>query len=150
MLTFRVDGRPVPQGNHRAVSKGVVREATKGHKAWREAVHWAAKQALRASAFSDGEGGYGDAAVPGGEGVVVWAKFTFKTPKRGHKHGDVRPCKPDLDKLNRAIGDSLESAGVVANDSQIVGWPCCPAKVYGVRPGAEICVYTLEEWEGRG
>lgn len=52
--------------------------------------------------------------------VVVEAVFYMPRPKRPRWS---RPAtKPDCDKLQRAIGDGLEVAGVVKNDSRIVEW----------------------------
>lgn len=52
--------------------------------------------------------------------VVAEAVFYMKRPKRPRW---LRPAtKPDCDKLQRAIGDGLENAGVLRNDSRIVEW----------------------------
>lgn len=146
MLAFRVDGRPVPQGSKTRTPGGGFREAAKGHHSWRQALYAVALEARqqhedRLDLFDAGvQGRY----IP----IVVWARFTFQHIQ-GSTEGDPKATKPDLDKLQRAVGDALESARVFTNDSRIVGWPCCPAKVYGERVGVEIRVYTLEEWEGR-
>lgn len=61
--------------------------------------------------------------------LFVSAQFRFVRPK-GHfgKKGlrpsapDYKATKPDLDKLTRGIGDSIEQSGIARNDSQIVQW----------------------------
>ena len=61
--------------------------------------------------------------------LFVSAQFRFVRPK-GHfgKKGlrpsapDHKATKPDLDKLTRGIGDSIEQSGIARNDSQIVQW----------------------------
>jgi hypothetical protein len=56
--------------------------------------------------------------------------------------------KPDLDKLIRGVGDSLKSAGVYVDDSQVVRW--IAAKEYASpdidspKPGAVIHVFTID------
>jgi Holliday junction resolvase RusA-like endonuclease len=59
----------------------------------------------------------------------------------------VPATKPDLDKLQRAVGDALcpsTGPGVLREDSRIVKW-LSPEKVYaGTRgPGVEITVVRL-------
>lgn len=142
MLTFRVDGKPVPQGNHRATRDGRIYETSKGHARWRKAVFIEA----RVTAMNARNVLQEDVPIPKDVPVVVWARYTFFTAD-DRRWGKPKTSAPDVDKLNRAIGDSLEDAGVVWNDAQIVAWPCCPAKVYGERPGVEVRVYTLSEWE---
>ena len=61
--------------------------------------------------------------------LYVTAYFKFVRPK---SHYGVRgllrsapphkATKPDLDKLTRGIGDSIEQAGIARNDSQIIRW----------------------------
>jgi Holliday junction resolvase RusA-like endonuclease len=71
------------------------------------------------------------------DGLVVW---------------DLAPtyvtCTPDLDKLIRAVQDSLKTAGVYKDDSQVVGYAGFPltCKRYtnpGEEPGARIRVWKL-------
>jgi crossover junction endodeoxyribonuclease RusA len=81
------------------------------------------------------------------EPVIVQAVFYFKTPKC-RNDGDVHYQKPDLDKLQRAIGDALTDAKIVSDDCRIVAWPACPAKFYGT-PRAEISVESLAEYVRR-
>lgn len=71
--------------------------------------------------------------------VRVTAVFTFTRPRSHYRTGknshllrDAAPrlhtSKPDLDKLQRAIGDALTGV-VLRDDSQIAWW--VPVKVYG-------------------
>jgi Holliday junction resolvase RusA-like endonuclease len=62
--------------------------------------------------------------------AAVSLALTFRFPRnKGHfnKRGDLLPSapehkatKPDLDKCARAVFDSLEQAGLILNDSQII------------------------------
>lgn len=49
--------------------------------------------------------------------------------------------RPDLDHLQRAIGDSLKYAGVLADDSLICCWVA--AKVFGDLPGVAVEITPL-------
>jgi Holliday junction resolvase RusA-like endonuclease len=50
---------------------------------------------------------------------------------------------PDLDKLIRAVGDSLTDSGVVIDDSRIVRISARKLYAEGIQPGATIQVKTL-------
>ena len=61
--------------------------------------------------------------------LYVTAYFKFIRPKSHYGVKGLRPSaaphkatKPDLDKLTRGIGDSIEQAGIARNDSQIIRW----------------------------
>ncbi len=61
--------------------------------------------------------------------LYVTAYFKFIRPKSHYGVKGLRPSapehkatKPDLDKLVRGIGDSIEQAGIARNDSQIIRW----------------------------
>jgi Holliday junction resolvase RusA-like endonuclease len=61
--------------------------------------------------------------------------------KRGKTVSRLRPsCKPDLDKLVRAIGDALEGV-VYTNDSQVVR--IIAQKHYGSDPRAEVIIREI-------
>lgn len=50
------------------------------------------------------------------------------------------PNTPDLDKIQRAVGDALQAAGVINDDSQIRRWEA--GKYYGRLTGLTIIVYA--------
>ena len=61
--------------------------------------------------------------------LYVSAHFRFVRPKSHFGVKGLRPSapqhkatKPDLDKLTRGIGDSIEQSGIARNDSQIIRW----------------------------
>lgn len=81
------------------------------------------------------------------EPVHVGVVFYLPRPQR--PRWDVPATKPDLDKLQRAVGDALcpkEGLGVLREDSRIVKW-LNPEKVYATTrgPGAEITIVRIGE-----
>lgn len=112
-------GKAAPQGSKRHVGHGIMIESSKAVKPWRERVHHAALEAL--------------AGAPRIEGPVqVHVVFYFDRPKNHYRTGrnadllrDNAPAFPtggvgDLDKLQRSCFDSLSTAGVWRDDSQVV------------------------------
>lgn len=68
----------------------------------------------------------------------------FFMPKPQKPRFEWPATAPDLDKLQRAIGDGLEKGGVLRNDSRIVHWEA--RKFYANTPeemGAHITITTL-------
>lgn len=134
-LHFTVPGIPVPQGSKTPWGS----EANPHVKTWRETVARFAHEALpRGPLFGP---------------VRVAVVFVFPRPKghfrTGKYEGQLRPTAPewhtstpDLDKLQRALGDALKGV-VLTDDSQIAAWDT--RKLYGARPGAQVTVTRLEE-----
>lgn len=142
-VAFRVAGRPIPQGSKRIGrhgAKAVILDANDAAlKSWRTQVAHAAHVALQGRAPIDGP-------------VSVTAVFTLQRPA-GHygRTGKLRPSapalpavKPDLDKMQRAIGDalSLGPLRVITDDSRIVHWQV--TKIYGP-PGVSVQVSRVAE-----
>jgi crossover junction endodeoxyribonuclease RusA len=129
---FQVFGQPVPQGSVKAfIPKGWTRPVLtstggKKLKSWRQDVSTVAL-----------------AARPAGwelEGVFsVTVTFYFVRPKSAKKR-DYPNVLPDLDKLLRALGDSLTGI-LVDDDSRIVHWEGW--KKYGVQPAMMVEVLRL-------
>jgi len=114
---FTVVGDPVPQGSMRAFYKAgmkrpVVTSENPATRPWKDAVTFAAHQARRFTAT---------------EPVAVSLGFHVRRPA-GHsgKRGLLPSAptypgkKPDLDKLVRAVLDSLVEAQVIADDALVV------------------------------
>ena len=97
-------------------------EANKHLPEWRQAVY----EALKAT------GKQFDGAV------TVMATFYIPRPKTNKRL--YATTKPDVDKLVRAIGDSLTKAGTIIDDSYIVTWQAGKAYADGVQPGVRIIV----------
>lgn len=104
-LSFFVPGVPAPQGSKSMSRSGHMYEANKRLKPWREAlVHHAAR------AYHED---------PIDTPVRVTAVFYFPKPRTTRfKHHPAG--KPDVDKLCRAVLDSLTIARVIRDDARVV------------------------------
>jgi len=141
-LGFDVFGQPAPQGSVRAFVQGgraVVTSDNKKLRPWRDSVAWAAREAL---------GKHRERlAFPLTGPVALRIEFWLHRPKNRSKTVDVLPMvPPDLDKLARAVGDSLVNAGVIMDDSLIVDIRM--TKRYAVSPALpKIYVYGFHRHE---
>ena len=117
---FWVSGLPVPQGSkkigrNKATGRAVLIDDNEKLAGWRDLVDYNARKAVRGREVLD---------TP----CAVDLSFEMERPKSHYKaDGTVKPnapvwcaVKPDLDKLERAILDSLTTAGVWAEDSRAV------------------------------
>ena len=110
LLDVFIPGKPIPKGSMRHVGNGRVIHDNTDLKRWMRTIDLVARRAWNMRQHRD----------PIDAPVVVEAVFYMPRPKRPRW---ARPAtKPDCDKLQRAIGDGLESAGVLRNDSRIVEW----------------------------
>lgn len=129
-VDFIVHGHPQPQGSTKAfVPKGWIRPIittdNKTLKPWRQDV---SSQALIAMSGNQ----------PAIDAVHVSCKFYFLRPKSVKLVHKI--TKPDIDKLMRAIFDSLTGI-CFKDDSQIVS--CQATKHFGEREYAEIEVHSM-------
>lgn len=109
-LYFTAFGDPAPQGS-KNVYNGRLVEASKKLKPWRAAV---ADAVFRTFVATSDESQFT-------EPVIVYATFYLPRPKSVKRLLPSVP--PDLDKLQRALGDALSiDAKVLADDSLIVQW----------------------------
>lgn len=100
-------------------------------KPWREVMTEAAKAAV------------GDGWEPLDGPLVLSALFTMPRPQRPRWW--LPAVKPDLDKLLRALGDSLTDSKVIADDARIVGYRDV-FEVYaedGTEPGVRVWLEVL-------
>jgi len=65
-------------------------------------------------------------------------------PKPASVKRSLPSVSPDLDKLIRAVGDSLTDSGVVTDDSRIVRISARKVYAQGIEPGASIVVKALD------
>lgn len=147
MISFEVAGEPAGQGALRTSASGHVYETTKGHRPWRQAVIAEAREAWAG-------------AEPWLGAVRVDVEFIFPRPKNhfgtGRNAGICKPSAPyyhtrtpDLDHLQRSIGDALKLAGCIRDDAQIAAWR--PEKHYhgqGEQVGARVTIYKLPDHLG--
>jgi crossover junction endodeoxyribonuclease RusA len=110
VLLFHVPGRPAAQGSKRHVGNGRFIEASKYLPAWRKTV---TQHAQAIAIASDWETATGP--------IQLHVDFYLARPKSVPAHRrpfHVKP--PDLDKLVRAVCDSLTDAGIWEDDSQVI------------------------------
>jgi len=128
MLSFEAPGQPVPQGSVRgfvAGGRAIITSDNSKLRPWRDTVTWAARDVLRGHSER--------ASFPITGPVQLVLSFWMHRPKNRPKTVDVLPLvPPDLDKLIRAVGDSLVNAGVIRDDSQVVS--ITTTKRYAVGP----------------
>lgn len=125
-LNFWVSGVPIPQGS-KSLFRGRMVDANAGLKPWRKTVTRAAVAALA------GRDGFGDA---------VCVLLDFYMP-RGKTVKRPRPStRPDIDKMTRAIFDSLTDANAWTDDGLVV--TVHAAKYYADdQPGVNVKVRAL-------
>lgn len=130
-------GTPAPQGSKSVGRTGVMYEQNKRSRPWRrEMVETFVSTAP---------------PVPYDEPVEVRATFVLPRPKR--PRFPVPGVKPDTDKLQRNLGDALEVAGILRDDSRIVEWHV--RKIYAQpdqapRVTVEVLTYDPLQWAGLG
>ncbi|MFN7782282.1 MAG: RusA family crossover junction endodeoxyribonuclease [Lysobacterales bacterium] len=132
ILQFTVHGIPAPQGSKRHIGRGVMIESSKKVKPWREAVKWAALEAMRPH--------QGKLDGP----LLMRVHFYLPRPKAA-KAAVACHKMPDLSKLIRATEDAITEAGCWADDARVVEVQAI--KLYedsDNRPGARV---TIHGWE---
>lgn len=132
LLCFLIHGHPAAQGSKKAFKRGkkiVLVEMDPKLPEWRAAVTKAAKDA----AGPDWEAWEGPVSV---RGVI-----RLPRPKTS-KFGEWPAGPPDLDKLQRAIGDALTNSKVITDDARIVHWDI--RKTWATdKPGAAIAITEM-------
>ena len=128
-LRIVAHGTPASQGSKKGFIRGkkvVLVEMDDELPAWREAVKAAAKLAA------------GPNHTPIDDPVKIAGEIRIRKPK-STKFADHPAGPKDLDKMQRAIGDALESAGILTNDARIVHWDI--RKVWATNtPGLDITI----------
>ncbi|MET4094580.1 RusA family crossover junction endodeoxyribonuclease [Arthrobacter sp. UYCu712] len=128
-----VTGTPATQGSKSPGRGGFgFHESDKKLPAWRKALIAAAK----ASHGVEWEPLDGCLTV----NLTVW----LYRPK-GTKFKDEPAGTPDLDKLQRAVGDALKIAGTIVDDARITTWVAGKRWAIGCEPGATITIHQKEQ-----
>jgi Holliday junction resolvase RusA-like endonuclease len=141
VVSFTIPGIPQQQGSKRYVGRGISIEANKNLQPWREV---ALSRAWQAKREAGGNTIY--------QSVKVIATFWFPRPKRHYGTGrnagrllDGVPiwhaAAPDLDKLQRALGDMLTQSQLIHDDRLIAIWQA--SKRYGDEPRVDVTVQEL-------
>ena len=123
-LQFFVSGKPVAQGSMVASKSGHIHHQNKGLTAWRDAIAYAANEAMFA----------GD-ALEKTEPVAIDLSFFFIKPKKTKYNF---PVNGDLDKLTRSVLDALEGI-IYNNDASVTN--IIASKRYGDIEGVQIKIY---------
>lgn len=136
-ITVWVPGKPETQGSTRCFTPPGSRKPVIVHDnprlgAWRTAVTFLVKHAANKARWD----------TPLDEPVEVIAEFYLQPPKR--PRFELPAVKPDLDKLQRAIGDALGN-GILRDDSRIVHWNVW--KHYGTEQGVKLTLTRLTQEE---
>jgi Holliday junction resolvase RusA-like endonuclease len=129
-VSLSVIGDPASQGSHAIMQGRIVQVNSKKHKAWRNAI----TQTALATLAPDWQ--------PIDEPCELIVNFYM--PKPASVKRSLPTVSPDLDKLIRAVGDSLTDSGVVVDDSRIVRISARKLYAIGIEPGATILVKTLD------
>lgn len=136
MIEFRVFGIPAPQSGTRIVpTKAGPRGVSTGGRdllPWRQAVASAAAVAMARHGVLDGP-------------LNLDVEFRFPMPKSRPKYIRLRgfipkATTPDVDKLLRALGDSLQAGGLVHSDAQLADVRARKVEVWEDWTGALIRV----------
>jgi Holliday junction resolvase RusA-like endonuclease len=128
-VSLSVTGNPASQGSHAIMYGRIVQVNSSKHKAWRKAIVQEAIATLP------------DNWQPIDEPCELIVNFYLPKPKTVDRQ--LPSVSPDLDKLIRAVGDSLTDSGVVIDDSRIVRISARKLYAEGIEPGATIQVKTL-------
>lgn len=138
MSTFPIfiPGTPRPQGS-KSVNRrtGHMFEANPSLKVWRDTM---------AASLIAWTGTWFGAWEPYDGPLAVDVTFWMPRPKRP---AYIEPAvKPDLDKLQRALGDSMQASGLIREDSRITTWH---ARKRYAEPGREgITIHSIHTDEG--
>lgn len=111
-ITFTVHAVPVPQGSMRRGTHGGVYHSNPNLGTYREHVRIKALNAARKAGWQ----------LPVTCAVAISETYRLPKPKTT-KYADAPAGKPDLDKLERAVGDALaprKRPGLLADDSHII------------------------------
>ena len=138
LISFFVPGKPITEGSTRYLGvrggKPIITHDNP-ESAWRQKVAQVAVLYARQAGWE----------LPLDEPVAIRVAFTLAPPKG--QRWDKPAVKPDLDKLQRAIGDALGANGsVLREDSRICEWQA--VKQYGNKHWLKT-KNQLEEAEGR-
>ena len=120
MITFRVDGKPIPQGSMKVIHGNIIHSQGSALAAWRSAVGLSAKYA---------------GAKPHADPVEIRLIFIMTRPRTVTRLEPSVP--PDLDKLVRAVLDGL-TAIAYRDDAQVT--TLTATKEYGDRPGVQVFI----------
>ena len=119
MISFSVEGTPIPQGSMKHIGHGrMIHSRAVELATWRAMIAQAAKAA---------------GCTPIDSPIIITMKFRLKRPKTVKRPNPTVP--PDLDKLIRGVNDGLTGQAYL-DDSQIIH--IIASKEYAEIPGVDI------------
>ncbi len=168
VLSIDVIALPGPQGSKKFVGttkagRGIMVESSAKVKPWREAVVYAAREAIAGARYVRAKVVVGTGIVsyeplaaadgttyPVDGPIAVSMVFTLPKPASAPKRRTTHPDKkPDLSKLARSTEDALSDAGVWKDDARVVEYVRL-AKVFPGEdpaaldvPGCRITIYRV-------
>ena len=125
-----IPGTPIPQGSKSVTRTGVMFEANRQLKPWRETM---------SNAFTAWTATFQGVWEPYDGPLAVDVTFWMPRPQRPKY--SLPAVKPDADKLCRALGDAMTTSGLIADDARITTWHA--RKRYGDTPG--IAIHDISE-----
>ena len=125
-----IPGTPIPQGSKSVTRTGVMFEANRHLKPWRETM---------SHTLTAWTGTWFGAWEPYDGPLFVDVTFWMPRPKRPKY--SLPAVKPDADKLCRALGDAMTTSGLIRDDARITTWHA--RKRYGDTPG--IAIHDISE-----
>lgn len=138
-LAFRIDGVAVPQGSKRLGRAGrsgrpLIVEDNPNLRAWRDSITLQARSAARRAGWT----------TPARDVAVDVHLYVGLPRPASAPRARVHPvCRPDIDKLGRALLDGLVDAAVLTDDSQVTRLEV--VKVYSDNPGVDVRVSFMKE-----
>lgn len=137
MISYTIFGKPQPQGSARAfVPKGwkraIITSANPNLKQWRQQATSAAMEAMQEASMLE--------PVDRSVAIAIQADFYFDKPASTKRSVVDKVTKPDIDKLQRGLFDSMTGV-VFVDDSQIVRVAC--TKNFGSPERVEVSVKLI-------
>lgn len=140
-VVFSVHGVPAPQGSKSRMPNGAMVESS--------SATGRAKLANWRSACADAAADQADLTGCLTGPLSCTVEFRFAMPKSRRKSlrdagTSWKAGKPDADKLERALGDSLVAGGLIGDDALIVEWHVRKVEVWQGWTGASILLKTID------
>jgi crossover junction endodeoxyribonuclease RusA len=132
VLTFHAFGAAATQGSMKSLGRGRMAHSNPRLGAWRKTLIHHAQQAM------------GKDWEPLDGPLIVHLDVYLRRPK-STKFKDYPAGAPDLDKLQRAVGDALTMSGAIKDDARIVSWHAHKKWAVGIEPGAYITIYEKDD-----
>lgn len=141
-VTFTVVGDPAPKGSKTRMPSGAMLDAA-SPAARAKLANWQAALATAAHDQADLTG-----CMSGALAAVVTFRHAMpkSRPKTTRARGwAYKTSAPDLDKLERTLGDALKAGGLISDDAIIACWVVTKIEVWERWTGAAVTLTPLDE-----